>query len=264
LVNIGITLSRLERLDEAANTYQQYLDAPDAEERTRAEVSDALVALDRKLGVLALAVEPRDAEVQVNGGVWVGVAQAKLIRVAPGAYSVRARAPNHESGQRNGDMAAGQRSDVVLTLSAVAVPEPPMIRPPPMPLERPSRRLGVVALANFDIEGRGAAARVGATFELTTRVELHGAAILGPSLGGYFGGTVAITRGRVRPVVALGVPIFVSNGARLAGRGAAGVHVLLGRHLSLIAEFGAEYQFNPEADIEELAIVPSLGAAGRL
>src|SRR6185295_5080845 len=47
LINIGTTLIKLDRKADAANTYQRYLDSPDADRARRPEVITAIAELDQ-------------------------------------------------------------------------------------------------------------------------------------------------------------------------------------------------------------------------
>jgi hypothetical protein len=60
------------------------------------------------------------------------------------------------------------------------------------------------------------------------------------------------------------MPIFADDGPRFFVRGAGGLEYVASRHLSLTAEIGVEVGLNPREDIRTTALVPSLGAAGRL
>jgi len=122
----------------------------------------------------------------------------------------------------------------------------------------------VLALAHVEVIHGGAAAFVGATVDVLPRLQLQGAAILGPSYGGYVGATFALLGGTVRPTLSAGLPIFDSHGARYALRGAAGLELELSRHLSLIIEAGVEYAVNPDMGITSTVFVPAAGVAGRL
>jgi hypothetical protein len=85
-----------------------------------------------------------------------------------------------------------------------------------------------------------------------------------PSIGGYVGGNYAFLDGAIRPRAGAGLSVFASNGARLQIRGAGGLEYIANRNISAILELGVEVPLNPENDIRDLAIVPSLGVAGRL
>ncbi len=155
------------------------------------------------------------------------------------------------------------------TVVHVAEPIDPAIVAAP---EQPRSRLGALAIGHFDLSG-GAAAFVGGTFDLTGRLAIDAEAILGPNAGGYVGARFAILTGTLRPLVAAGMPIFSSDGARFAVRGAAGLEIAANRHLSLILELGVEHNLNPQStvvisgmprSIDATSFIPALGAVARL
>jgi len=277
LLNIGTTLKALGRDNEAANTYQAYLDASDTDP-SRKGVIDALLAdLDKKLARIALTVLPADAEVQINLGDWMPAAEAHLLRVAPGSFAVKARKPGFAPAERRGDAAIGTRVDVSIHLieeppeedltvvDANTTTATPVITAPAEPLpERARARLGATVGVHIDPANKGAAATVGAVFAVIPRVEVNAAALLGPNQGGYLGATIYVLTGTWRPTVTVGAPMFFSHGARVSARGAAGLEVVASRHLSLVAEVGVERALNPEPDIDKWSFIPSIAVHGRL
>jgi hypothetical protein len=135
----------------------------------------------------------------------------------------------------------------------------------PVAPETPRSRFRALALVHLDVLHGGAAGFAGGTFDLTRRLQVHAAAIIGPNLGGYAGARFAILTGRIRPIVAAGMPVFVSDGARFALRGAGGIEWQIHRRVAVIAELGIEYVVNPEADITGVPIfVPAIGASARM
>ncbi len=287
LLNIGTTLKLLDRKAEAANTYQHYLDSPDADVQRRGEVGDALLELDKSLGKLAITCEPPDAEVEV-GDEWLPAAQAKLVRVNPGPYNVHARKDGYETAEKTGSISAGQQTAVIIILAAVAKPQPKQVvvtvpreqvQTEAEPLgARP--RFGAFTMAHVSVSPRlGGAWLLGATADATEQLEVDAAVLLGPGLvssqgsypaappsyGGYLGASFAFLTGQWRPRVAFGVPMFESAGSlRFAVRGAGGVEYVASAHLALIVELGLEDNLNNEMDIQSIAVVPALAVSGRL
>jgi hypothetical protein len=270
LLNIGTTLRQLDRNAEAANAYQRYLDAPDADAAKRPEVTKVLAALDAKVGTLDL---------EVTSGATVVVAGETLEpnvtrwRVPPGAIAIRATADRHQPGELAVTATAGAVTSVRLELAPVVEAPPPRTVAAAAPStlgvaaelrpDAPSR-LGALVLAHVDPANGGGAALVGVVANPTARLQLQAAALLGGTQGGYAGASFALLTGRVRPVLVAGVPIFSSNGARFALRGAGGVELALHRHLTLVAELGVERMLNAEAGRAETLFVPALGAIARL
>jgi hypothetical protein len=178
---------------------------------------------------------------------------------------------------RAAQIAAGEKTAVSIAL--VALPDAKVIPAPgrgtgggggddgiraELPDDAPRSRLGVMAMVHVDAPNAGGAALLGLTVDVLPRLELAGAAIVGPYYGGYLGATFKILEGTFRPFVAAGMPVFASDGARFAVRGAGGLEIALNRHIALIAEIGVEYLLNPEADISATAFIPAVGASARL
>jgi hypothetical protein len=282
LLNIGTTLTRLDRKAEAANVYQRYLDSDDADPKKRPEVTKALDDLDRSLAILGLDISPPSASVQVNDGDWLPVASTRTYRAAPGDVVIRARANQYAPESKTVHAAAGAKLPIAITLTAIPKPATPTTGAPPtegndpsgtgpgtgvvavVTPEPPRSRFGMVALAHVDVAHSGGAALVGVTADLTSRLQVQATALVGKTAGGYAGASFALLPGRVRPILVAGVPVFVSSGARVSVRGAGGVEIALNRHLALIGELGVEYVFNPEPNVASTLFVPAIGAAGRL
>ncbi len=122
----------------------------------------------------------------------------------------------------------------------------------------------MLAGARIDGELRGAATAVGLVFGPVARFEIEAGALLADVYGGYGGVRYRMLVTRVRPHVAAGIPVFFSDGARVAGRVAVGGELALSRHLLLIAEAGYEHFFNPEAGYQADLFVPLVGLHARL
>jgi hypothetical protein len=282
LLNIGTTLTRLDRKADAANVYQRYLDSSDADPKRRPEVTKALDDLDRAVGILELEVTPATAEVQVGDGEWVVASTATHLRVTPGEATIHVRADRYEQAAKWVRAAAGGKLAIVIALTATAtapvttttttatgttVPVQPRddAKVVAVVVPEPGRsRFGMVALAHVDVVHPGGAALVGVTADLTSRLQVQATALVGKKAGGYAGASFALLPGRFRPILVAGVPIFVSSGARVSVRGAGGLEVALNRHLALIAEVGVEHVFNPEPNVAATLFVPAIGAVGRL
>lgn len=263
LLNIGTTQRQLGRNAEAANTYQRYLQALDSDPTKRADVEKVLAELDATVAVVTLASEPAAALVTVNTDEpWV-VSTATAWRITAGNYKISATLDGYEPLSLTGTVRVGQAKSITLTM--VALPEAPqVIDPSTTTTSEAISRYGAMVRTHIDVSNRGAAVLVGGFYDVVDRVAVQAAGIVGPTFGAYLGTSVAVLTGKVRPLVSLGVPVFFSNGARVAVRAAVGVYLRLGNHLSLFAEAGAEYQFNPEADITKTTFIPALGILGRL
>lgn len=274
LINIGTTLLKLDRKAEAANAYQSYLDAPDADPAKLAEVGKVLAELDPQVARIDLTVTPADAEAQLDTAAWVPASKLAKVRVAPGAITVRARKPGFVAAEKSAKLGAGESASLTLALVAEpvvappvetrqAAPEGPGLRASSTPPSRPSK-LGFLAVAHLDPKNQGGAAILGVTYDVVDRVELQAAALLGPVQGTYAGAAVSLLTGTLRPIVAVGVPVFFSNGARVALRGAAGVELRFAGHFSAVAELGVEHLLDPEMSVTPTLVIPAIGLIGRL
>jgi hypothetical protein len=273
LLNIGTTLKALGRDVEAANAYQEYLDAEDTDPARKSEIDALLAELDAKLAVLDLAVTPADAEMQLNLGTWIPAGPRRLVRIAPGSFAIKARREGYAPAERRGDAPVGVQTAVAVNL----IEEPPeeeldvvggaalqpSIRKPAV-APRARSRLGASVGAHIDPANKGAAATVGLVVELVERLEVSAGALLGPNQGAYLGATVYILTGGVRPTLSASAPMFFSDGARVSARGAGGLELVASPHLSVVAEVGVERAINPEPDIDKWSVIPSVALHGRL
>jgi len=271
LLNIGTTLLKLDRKADAANAYQRYLDAKDGDPAKVIEVTKVVADLDRGLGVIEISVEPsREAEIQIGDKKWTRVGDLAKYRVDPGSAIVRARRagslPKEETvqldvgGNRHVALVLEPEPEPVATVTAISTETGLRVVGEP----RSRSRLGALAIAHIDPTNKGAAVIVGLTADVMSRLQVQGAALLGPASGLYVGATFALMTGSVRPILAAGVPVFISDGARVALRGAGGVELAINRHFAVIAEVGVEYLVNPEPGVSTTLFIPAIGATARL
>lgn len=278
LLNIGTTLNLLGRKAEAANAYQRYLDSPEADAARKPDVLAAIAELDKEVGRLEITIVPEDAQVQVNDGEWLPAARARLIRVPQGQFTVRARKDGYNTEAKSASIVTAEKAGISITLTPApvevstggtttsALRRDDIDDQRVVALAQPTQRsrLGGIAVAHLDLPRGGGAAIVGITADATKALQVELSAILGPAYGVYPGARFAFLTGTVRPLVAAGMPIFFSEGARVGVRGGGGVEMQLTRNLSLIGELGVEVMLNPEDDILRAAFIPALGATGRL
>jgi hypothetical protein len=274
LLNIGTTLRLLNRNADAANAYQRYLDATDADTAKKPEVERVLAQLDATVGMLEITSEPTGIEVQVGDEEWRPVLDVKRWRVAPGNTTVRGRRVGYDPIEKPVSVAAGASAAVPLVLTTTPRTPVPVANNgaasggnelhQTAPVEAPPMKIGAFAAAHVDVIHKGGAGLVGALYDITPRIEVQAAALIGPSSGAYVGGRFAILTGALKPIVSAGMPVFFSSGPRFSIRGAGGVEYAINRHFSIIAEVGVEHVFNPEAGIKSTLFVPALGASGRL
>jgi hypothetical protein len=224
------------------------------------EIEKALADIDKKVGLLELTITPPDAEFQINDGEWVkGV---KRYRVAAGRLTINVKRDGYTPQAKPAQVAAGEKSSIPIKLDVI--PPKTIVEFRDKQPEGPRSRVGASAMEHLDIPHKGAATRVVVTFDILDRLSVQGGALLGPNYGGYVGATFSVLTGDFRPIIAVGMPIFFSEGARYAMRGAGGIELQINRHLALTAELGVEYLVNPEMDIKETVFIPAIGATGRL
>lgn len=285
LLNIGTTEALLDRNADAANSYQKYLDSADADPEKKADVAAELATLDAKSGQLELAITPDDAEVLL-GDEWRPAKSVHLWRVVPGAYTVKVRRDGYQPAEKQDAVAAGFKAVVTIALVAnpkpvekqviVTVPRDEVHAEEPM---GPRSRFGAIALAHVSVVPKlGSALLLGATADLTEQLSLDAAIILAPGLvtngtasmsppsfGTYVGANFAFLTGKLRPRVSVAMPVFFDvTGTRFVTRAAGGLEYVASSNFALVLDLGAELGLNNTSDIDRFALVPSLGATGRL
>ncbi|MEO8550159.1 MAG: PEGA domain-containing protein [Kofleriaceae bacterium] len=271
LLNIGTTLKYLNRDADAANAYQRYIAANDADAKRRTELGKLVDKIDKTVGRYELTASPSGAVITIDDEDWLDVVHAKVWRVTPGRHSISVKADGYEPKTRSVEVKAGE--SIALEINLTAIPKPVariitvsgpdngiVARAP----EGPRSRFGALVFGHFDIP-HGGAAVVGLTADATDRIELRAAAILGPKVGGYAGATFSFLTGAYRPFVTAGVPVFASSGARYGIRAAGGLEWNVNRHFALVVEAGVEHEFNPEMGASKATLfVPAAGVLGRL
>ena len=271
LLNIGTTLKSLGRNVEAANTYQKFLDASDADVAKKPAVTKELAELDGKLAVVEVKA-PDGAEIQFGDEPWHPPTDLSRYRLDPGQVTLHARKDGFQPWEKALGLTTGAVLAINIELAPIPAPAVPTsgttttaagVRAVVTP-EAPRSTWGAIAVAHVDFKYKGGAGVVGVTRELIAGLQVEAAAILGPSSGAYIGGRYALLHGALHPTVAAGIPLFVSSGARFGVRGAGGLEYDLTRHLALVAEVGVEHMFNPQDDVAATLFIPALGALGRL
>ena len=272
LLNIGTTEKALGRNADAANTYQRYLDAADADAAKRPLVEKELAELDPKLGIIEIRASLADAELQIGDEPWHPAAELSRYRVEPGKITIHARKTRFQPWEKTVELTPGASTSLSVDLIAAPAPAEPVTTAQPtgtgvaaqVTPETPPSRWGAIAMAHVDIKYKGGAGVVGATAHVVGGLSGEIAAILGPSSGAYVGARYRFLAGAVHPVVAAGLPVFVASGARIGVRGAGGIELDLNRHVAFVAEVGVEHVFNPQPNIAATLFVPAVGALARL
>jgi hypothetical protein len=92
LLDIASALRDLGRLADTANTYQRYLDDPEADPERASDVKELLQRLDEQLTTLTVHAAPRGAAISIDGGPFIAVGGTLVTRVRPGIHLVRGTA----------------------------------------------------------------------------------------------------------------------------------------------------------------------------
>lgn len=272
LLNIGTALKYLDRDADAANAWQRYIDANDADPKRRAELQKLVEKIDKTAGRYEITPTPSDATAAIDDEDWLHVVHGKVWRVAPGRHSITVKADGYEPKTKSVEVKAGESIALEIQLSpipkqapaviTVVEPQNKIVATPVS--EGPRSRFGAIVLGHFDIP-HGGAALVGVTADVVDRVEARATAILGPKIGAYAGATFSFLTDRYRPYLSAGVPVFFASGARYGIRGAGGLEWIVNRHLALVVEAGVEHEFNLEMGVTKATVfVPALGVLGRL
>lgn len=206
------------------------------------------------------------------------------IAVEPGAHVLRATAPNRDEWKREFTIAKGESLN--FTVPSLPSEAPEVVRdevdvatkpaildadvgdddaPAPIRSGRSHRLGGVLRVAiDGNSLGRGAALIPSVSFRVADRVELSLGAIIGGIGGGHAGATVFLTQGRLRPLVAVGVPVFFIDGAHAGVHGGAGCAWDVTTRLGAFIELGVERYFGLPEMYERTQFVPSIGVQARL
>ncbi|HUQ06859.1 MAG TPA: PEGA domain-containing protein [Kofleriaceae bacterium] len=287
LFNIGKTLEAMGRHREAAATFDAYLARPDVDPARRGEIVDLLRALEPRLGTLVFASLDDEARVTVDGETATPAGRpVRVVRIDPGDHTVRVEKPGFLPFELTVSVGAGEAKNLDVRLS----PEPPAppqprrvaVRTEPRgpvadPRERSGAgagepraavrggRLALTLRAVVDHELSGAAVQPGLEVTLSPRVSLVAAATVGPTVGGYAGARARLTTGRLRPLLAVGAPIFAFDGVRFGVRGAGGVEAALGARVTVSLELGIEHYVVKDRDLRAATVfAPAAAINARL
>ena len=296
LVNIAIIQRRLGRLLDAAATCERFFADPARSAAKVARMTRELTELDAQLArleVVVVAPTGSTVEVQLDDGRWQP-SPDRPVRVMPGAHQVRARGgAGTVPVEVAVDAAAGALVPVRLDLTPPPVVEtpppieaPPVVETPPA-IEAPPRvetppiaprvgRFGATVAAAIDPQSGGVAGKVTLGYAATARLAVEVGGMLGGNNAVHAAATVALTTGRLRPILSAGGTIAFyrwSGEMGLLGersRTLVGLHGAVGGEYWLTARFAAiasaavEYYPTGEPDIHPVAITPTVGVRGRL
>lgn len=140
LVNIGTTLQLVERMAEAADTYERYLADPAAESQRRQEIERLLTELERKVGRLRITVVEPGARVLLDGRPVGESPQEIRVRADPGTHTVTAEKPGVPPVVATARVGAGEEQSVELRLLEVPAQTQAkrVVSPPPEASKAPA------------------------------------------------------------------------------------------------------------------------------
>jgi hypothetical protein len=283
LLNIATTLRQLDRLPEAADTYELYLADPGADPAKSEEVRRALAEIDARLGRLVIdagagAVVMLDGRRlererhrttkdlvrmlplgEANPGRW-------RVRVTPGEHEVEVLREGFTSRTVRVTLSAGEERAVAVALDPTqAHVSPPMAVDNPAPEDLShGGQVGLVARADVDGKMRGAVAALGASYGLGSVVELQAAGLVGRDKGAELGAAFYLLRGTWKPMAYVGVPVFFVEGVSPGVHGALGLQADPSRSLGAFLQVGVATFMNVPEDRDATVFVPSAGIQGRL
>jgi len=135
LLNIGTTLRRLNRDNEAAEAYEIYLSRVGLEvpAEKKAQVREALDEINQKVGRLRIEVNVEGATVRLDGELKGASPLGAPVRVDPGLHRIEAERDGYHPDTKDVEIAAGDIDLVVLRLEQIRPPPPTDPVPPPPP-----------------------------------------------------------------------------------------------------------------------------------
>lgn len=279
LHNLAVTLARLGRNAEAAETYAAYLRDPARNPHRVAEVALRLRELDAKVARITIEVSVADATIYLDGELLALSSAGRSRRVEPGRHIVAANSKGFRTSRTSVTVTAGETRVVKLELvrvkAALDVPDREAPRPASERSQTsPSAKLSISAhpsrlggYVRTDIDGnslgRGAVVIAALSYQFTDRLQLAAGALLGTSPGIYAGAMVTVGAGRIRPTLLAGVPIQLADTTMVGLHAAAGVHLSFARQLGLLVSVGVEHFVAVPTDFQPTVFVPSIGLTWR-
>jgi hypothetical protein len=283
-------LEALGRNVEAAETYEKFLQSPDAPAAKKAEVQQLLVSLDAKIGRLQIEVDPPDARVSVDGKPAGEPGKPVDVRLDPGGHAVMAEKEGYQPAMRTVKVEAGEKRGVLLKLTPggalppaaapvpaePAAPAEPVAPPeagvvearvePEMPVAeeaslRHAGQVGLVLRSESDLRDFSAAPSAGLTFGAGSWVELSALALIQRLTGVRVAASLLILPDSAfKPFLRAGVPMFLEGGTTVGFHGGAGVQWDFSRSLGIGLDISAEHF--PDLD-SYTAVLLGLGVQAR-
>jgi len=285
LLNVGTCLGEMGRNAEAAETYQQYLGDPKAEQQRKTEVLAILQGLDAQLGHLRLPALESGTRVLVDGRPIDAAQHGSILRVEPGSHVVVAENEGRQPMVATVSVGPGEQRAVELVAAEAAPPaeaeplgtisspvDPLSAAGPGSVLRRQAGRaslghggqIGASARTDIDGKGRGAILAVGLTIGLGAWLEPGVWALLGTTRGVEPGVSCLLARGAWKPFVYAGMPVFIPDGAHVGIHGSVGLQWDPSPHAGVHLGIGVEHFFSAPPGYDRTILVPSAGLQARL
>ena len=284
LFNLANCFEKLGKLASAWEAFRSVSESLPGDDERRAIAAERTRALAPRVPHLTIHVDadaPAGTRV-VRDGIAVGAATLGLpLPVDPGQHVVIVKALGHRDGRVEVTLREGDAKDIDAApgdalesgapapAPATARSEAPEVAPQAdrgaaLPAATADHALGAVLRGDIDGKGRGAVVSAGPSYRIARAVDVALVACIGRDKGLEPSATVLLTSGALRPLIALGVPVFFVDGPRPGVRAAAGVAFEPASTLSLFAEAGASYFASMPGGYDKLVFVPSIGVEGRL
>lgn len=303
--NVGQTQRALGRFVEGLESYERFLtEAKDASPALRLEAARRRAELDQATATIEVSAERNGsaiagAPVFIDGRPCGETPLVRPVHVMPGLHTVVVQARGGAASVVTSvEVAAGTRGTVRAALPAppgpakeslapsmtgtpaagkvpggsgegAAVPVAAVSDRAASPPNSPSR-FGVMVRADLDWKLAGAGAAAAFMFAVSRRVEIDAGSFVWPAggrpvAGASLGGTLHLSRGRVRPLVAADAQLYFSGGVHPAARAALGLAFDLNQRVALILTGGVEHAFGSLPNGAPRTFpVPALGLTGRL
>ncbi|MBS2011987.1 MAG: tetratricopeptide repeat protein [Deltaproteobacteria bacterium] len=286
LLNLALCHERLGKTATAWAELNEALALARRDGRTDREdiARERLAALEPVVPRLTVVVADgaeAAVDVRVDDLVLRPVALGTSIPVDPGTHVVSARAEGFVPFEQSVEVAASAR--VTVTVPRLeplpAAPVEPTAGELPGASEKPpvastgeprsqtlghGGQLGLLGRADIDAKGRGLVSVVALTYGLGAHVEPSVGAMIGPTSGVWLGGSVYVLEGHWKPVITVGMPLYVRDVVR------ASVHLGGGLLWDVTRSFGVlvqlAVQLHPAAPVgfERSEILPAIGISVRL
>jgi hypothetical protein len=257
ILNIGITLHKLGRTADAANTFEEYVRHPDAKESRVDALDDTLDDLRTNLARLNIAVEEEGTEIHLDNKLIAKAPIQRTIWVTSGEHTVVLIAPAGKRNRRTLSLRPGAEATIFLdqntpnrvhgtTSTAPSRDDTPHIQRAHVPHRTTSSRLGLIARVDgaraMSTDAQGMTFAPGVSYRLagSRSIRLDGAVHL--LIGGNYGTEVGLRgtfgSGKLRFTAGLSAPTFFVKGAKVGVRPTAGLEWKVSRRLSTFTDLG--------------------------